>query len=155
MINYLVKPIAYTDLLSTVSAIGDDVKTILLVDDKPEALRLFARMLSTSERNYSILQTTSGQRALYLLKERQPDVMLLDLIMPNMDGFEVLHEKHKDPTIKDIPVIIISSRDPTGEPIVSNSLTISRSSGITGRELAECITAVSQALSPFENTGKS
>jgi signal transduction histidine kinase/DNA-binding response OmpR family regulator len=150
VLNYLVKPIAYDDLISAVNAVGEHVKKILLVDDKSEALRLFARMLSTADKEYSILQTTSGQRALHLLRERQPDVMLLDLIMPQMDGFEVLELKHKDPTIKDIPVIIISSRDPTGDPIVSNTLSIIRSGGLTGRELSECISAVSQVLSPLE-----
>ena len=108
--------------------------------------------MSTADKDYRILQTTSGQRALQLLRERQPDVMLLDLIMPNMDGFEVLEIKHQDPVIKDIPVIIISSRDPTDDPIVSNTLSIIRSGGLTGRELSDCITAVSQALSPLETS---
>ncbi len=152
VISYLVKPIAYDVLLSTVSSIGEHVKTVLLVDDKPEALRLFARMLSTADKDYRILQTTSGQRALNLLRDRQPDVMLLDLIMPKMDGFQVLQIKQQDPSIKDIPVIIISSRDPTGDPILSNTLTITRNGRLTGRELSECIKAVSQVLSPLEET---
>ncbi len=149
VVSYLVKPIAYDTLISTVSSIGDHVKTVLLVDDKPEALQLFARMLSSTANGYRILQTTSGQRALNLLEERQPDVMLLDLIMPNMDGYEVLRIKQHNPAIKDIPVIIISSRDPTGEPILSNTLTVTRNTGLTGRELSECILAVSQVLSPL------
>ena len=48
--------------------------------------------------------------------------MLLDLIMPGMDGFQVLQQKSRDPSIRDIPVIIVSSRDPSNEPIVSDSL---------------------------------
>ena len=79
----------------------DQIKrmSVLLVDDDPEVLRLFARMLSSSERGYRLMQATSGERALDLMRERQPDVVLLDLIMPRMDGFQILQAKSQDPAI--------------------------------------------------------
>ena len=119
-----------------------------LVDDRPEALQLFARMLSSAQHRYRILQATNGQRALSLLRERQPDVMLLDLIMPGMDGFPVLREKSRDPAIRQIPVIVISAKDPTGEPIVSDTLTVTRGGGLSVSDLLACIQAVSEVLSP-------
>jgi CheY-like chemotaxis protein len=121
---------------------------VLLVDDQPEALQLFGRMLALAERGYRVLQATNGQRALALLRERQPDVVLLDLIMPGMDGFQVLRAKAQDPAIRDIPVIVISSRDPSGEPIVSDTLVVTRSGGLSARALLTCIQAVSGALAP-------
>jgi len=124
------------------------VQTVLLVDDQPEVLQLFVRMLSSAAHTYDVLQAKSGQRALSLLRQRRPDVMLLDLIMPGMDGFQVLQEKSQDPSIRDIPVIVVSSRDPAGEPIVSDTLTVARGGGLSVRDLMACIRAVSEILSP-------
>ena len=152
VVRYLVKPVSSHSLLQTLEELGQEPKTILLVDDEPEALQLFARVLSLSQRKYRILQATNGQRALGLLRERQPDVLLLDLIMPGMDGFQVLQQKSHDPSIRDIPVIIISSRDPRNEPIVSDSLTVTRGGGFSARDLLECIQAVSGTLTPRSRT---
>jgi signal transduction histidine kinase/CheY-like chemotaxis protein len=152
VVRYMVKPISSRSLLETLETLGQEVKTVLLVDDEPEALQLFARVLASSQREYRLLQATSGQRALGLLRERQPDVLLLDLIMPGLDGFQVLQQKSRDPSIRDIPVVIISSRDPVNEPIVSDSLTVTRGGGFSARDLLECIQAVSETLTPRPRT---
>lgn len=146
--HYLIKPIARETLLSTLEGLGDGVKTVLLVDDEPGALQLFARVLSTSEHGYHVLRARNGRRALSLLRQRRPDAMLLDLIMPGMDGFRVLEEKSLDPSIRDIPVVVISARDPTGQPIVSDTLKVIRSGGFSVTELLACIQSVSEILSP-------
>jgi CheY-like chemotaxis protein len=85
-----------------------------------------------------------------MLKSRRPDVMLLDLVMPGMDGFQVLEEKGRDPAIRDIPVIVISSRDPTGDPVVSNTLTITHGSGFSVRSLLAFIQATGEILTPVK-----
>jgi signal transduction histidine kinase/CheY-like chemotaxis protein len=148
VVRYLVKPVTRQVLLSTLESLGEDVRSVLLVDDEPEALQLFTRVLSSAGRAYDVLQAKNGRRALSLLRERRPDVVLLDLIMPGMDGFQVLQEKSQDSAIRDIPVVVVSSRDPSGEPIVSDVLTVTRSGGLSVRDLLACIQAVSEALSP-------
>jgi len=148
VVRYLTKPVTRDQLLSTLEGLGDRVKRVLLVDDQPEALQLFARMLSSTNCGYRVLRAESGPRALSLLRQQRPDVMLLDLIMPGMDGFQVLQEKGREPSIRDIPVVVISSKDPTGEPIVSDSLTVTRSGGLSVRDLLGCIQALSEVLSP-------
>jgi CheY-like chemotaxis protein len=153
VVRYLIKPVTRGALLSALGSLGKAVESVLVVDDEPDALQLFARMLSSSESGYRILRAENGQRALQLLYDRQPDVMLLDLIMPGMDGFEVLQAKRQDAAIRDIPVIVISSRDPTGEPIVGNMMTISRGGGLSMRDIAVCAKAVSEAMSLSEQLG--
>jgi len=148
VVRYLVKPISQKALLSALEELGDQVESVLLVDDEPEVLQLFARMLSSSQRGYRIMRAKSGERALSLLRERKPDVMLLDLIMAGVDGFEVLRQKSQDPAIRDTPVIVISSRDPSGEPIVSDTLTVTRGGGLSVSELLACIQVVSDVLVP-------
>jgi signal transduction histidine kinase len=153
VLRYLVKPVTRETLLSVLEDMDGDVSSVLLVDDQPEALRLFARMLSSTERNYRILRAKNAQRALSLLRRHRPDVMFLDLIMPGMDGFQVLDEKRQDPAIREIPVVIVSSRDPRGEPIVSSELGLIRGRGLSVRDLLACFHAISQVLSPLDQAG--
>jgi len=153
LVRYLMKPVTRETLLHTLRELGEDVEAVLIVDDEPEVLQLFSRMLSSAEREYDVLLAKSGQRALDLLRHRQPDVMLLDLIMPGMDGFQVLREKNRDPSICDIPVVVISSRDPGG-PIVSDTLTVTRSGGLSVCDLLSCVQTVSEVLSPSAQLGR-
>ena len=148
VVQYLVKPVPAEKLLEAIQALDGDIRTVLVVDDEPDELHLFARMLEADAHDYRILQVTSGQRALDMLRTRRPDVMLLDLVMAGIDGFQVLEEKGRDPAIRDIPVIVISSRDPTGDPVVSNTLTVTHGSGLSVRNLLACIQAIGEILSP-------
>jgi signal transduction histidine kinase/CheY-like chemotaxis protein len=149
--HYLLKPITRDRLLAALDELseceGRSIETVLLVDDEPDALRLFARMLTSGERTYRVLRAKDGARALSLMRQRHPDVVLLDLIMPGVDGFQVLQHKALDPDIRDIPVIVVSSRDPAGEPIVSDQLTVTRRGGLSARDLLACIRAISEILS--------
>jgi signal transduction histidine kinase/CheY-like chemotaxis protein len=144
--HYLVKPVTRGALLAALESLGGTVKSVLVVDDEPEAVRLFSRMISSAERNYRVLRATSGQRALSLLRQRRPDAMLLDLIMPGMDGFQVLQEKSRDLDVREIPTVVISSRDPSGKPVVADTVAATRGGGLSARHLLACIQAFSEIL---------
>jgi signal transduction histidine kinase/CheY-like chemotaxis protein len=146
--DYLVKPISREVLLAALDRLDGRGKTVLIVDDEPEALRLFRRMLDSSGRGYRVLRARDGQTALYMLRQHQPDVILLDLVMPNLDGFELLEAKRRDPALCDIPTIVISARDPAGKPIVSSALTVTRGNGLSVHHLVTCIKTLSELLSP-------
>jgi CheY-like chemotaxis protein len=146
VVRYLIKPVTLEALLSTMAELGNEVKDVLLVDDEPDALQLFTRMLFSASRGYRVTQAKTGQRALDLLRERRPDVMLLDLMMPGMNGFDVLQAKSQDPAARDIPVVMLSARDPSGEPIVSDMLTVTRGGGLSVPDLLACIQAISRIL---------
>ena len=72
--------------------------------------------------------------------------------MPSMDGFRLLQEKSEDPTLRGIPAIVISARDPAGQPIVSNTLAITRKDGLSIHQLLACIQAVMHILSIGEHS---
>lgn len=86
---------------------------VLIIDDKPENLSLFRDTLHPF--NYDLTLASSGVMALELLKKLHPDLILLDVVMPQMNGYEVLQEIKKDKTTCDIPVIFLTAKDTTDD----------------------------------------
>ena len=82
-------------------------KDILIVDDTPVNLRVLAKILS--DRGYKVRKALNGQIALTACQTLLPDVILLDIMMPDMDGYEVCQRLKSDPKTQDIPVIFISA----------------------------------------------
>jgi CheY-like chemotaxis protein len=138
VVRYLLKPVTREALLAAIGSVDREVSSVLVVDDEPEAVQLFGRLLASTGLIRRVLRATTGRKAMELLRDRKPDVMLLDLVMPGMDGYAVLREKDADSTICDIPVIAISAQDPARVSIVSNSVTLARSGGLTFQDLLAC-----------------
>jgi signal transduction histidine kinase len=88
---------------------------ILIVDDTPANLLLLARMLT--ERGYKTQTVLSGELALQSAREDPPDLILLDINMPGMNGYEVCIQLKTDPALKDIPVIFISALSETMDKV--------------------------------------
>lgn len=91
--------------------------TILLVDDIPENLRLLAEMLK--KRGYSPRPVLSGAAALKLLERQPVDLILLDINMPEMDGYEVCAKLKQHPKLKHIPVIFLSAAQDTTAKVMA------------------------------------
>jgi len=88
-----------------------ETSTIMVVDDTPANLKLLQEMLKTT--GYRVLAFPNGKLALSAAERIPPDLILLDISMPEMDGFEVCKQLKADPALKDIPVIFISALDET------------------------------------------
>ncbi|MTW22157.1 EAL domain-containing protein [Allochromatium palmeri] len=85
--------------------------SILIVDDNPENLNVLKRMLSAED--YEVRPLPSGELALRAVQAEAPDLILLDIMMPGLDGYEVCARLQADPRTRDVPVIFISAlRDP-------------------------------------------
>ena len=146
--DYLVKPVSREDLLAALDRLELSSGTILIVDDEPDAVRLFRRMLVSAGRGYRVVRAGDGQEALDVLSEDKVDVILLDLVMPNLDGFQLLELRGTHPALRDIPVVVVSARDPVGHPIVSNALTVTQAGGLSVHHLLGFIEAATGLLSP-------
>jgi formate hydrogenlyase transcriptional activator len=83
--------------------------TIFIIDDNPDNLSLLAGILR--ERGYQIRMATTGRWALEAIRKSPPNLIMLDISMPGMDGYEVCQELKADPATSDIPVIFISALD--------------------------------------------
>lgn len=91
----------------------NDQKTVLLVDDAPANIKVLNTALKEI---YRTKVATSGEKALEIAaRDPKPDLILLDIIMPGMDGFEVCEKLKADPETKDIPVIFLSGKNNPGD----------------------------------------
>lgn len=79
---------------------------ILIIEDEYMILETFKIALASQ---YDVSATNDGAEGLALIKKEKPDVVLLDILLPNMNGFDVLKEAKNDPTTKHIPFIIVSN----------------------------------------------
>jgi len=82
-------------------------KKILLVEDDKFLRELMSKKLITL--GYEVVSAADGESGLVMIKEAKPDVVLLDLILPGINGFEVLEKAKQDPEIANIPVVILSN----------------------------------------------
>jgi signal transduction histidine kinase/CheY-like chemotaxis protein len=145
--DYLVKPVTRQKLTDALQSIMPPVETILIADDDPDVFQLYFRMLSVEEsHNYRLLQAMNGDEALYLMRTRRPDLLLLDLAMPGVDGYQVLATKNDDVTIRHIPVLIVSAQDLNAEPLTSASVVALRREGISVPELLSSLANLSEVL---------
>jgi CheY-like chemotaxis protein len=85
------------------------VKKVLVVDDVPTQLKLIASALQ--EVGLSVMQASDGQEAIARIQEEQPDLVVLDVIMPRMNGFEVVRELRDNEQTKRLPIVICSTKN--------------------------------------------
>lgn len=100
-------------LLAALSKVGlDRFPRIAIVDDNADVRRLIRRILQ-SQGNYSLFEATNGREAVEIAKKEHPNLMILDLMMPEMDGFAVMDALQSDPETADIPVVVVTAKELT------------------------------------------
>jgi len=117
-LNYLYKPLKPDQLakeLERYSLPSDGTQTVLVVDDDPSILDMHSRLVQQTGRQ--VMNAHNGREALELIEQKIPDLILLDLMMPEMDGFAVLDELRARESTRNIPVIILSARILTNEDL--------------------------------------
>jgi CheY-like chemotaxis protein len=80
--------------------------TVLAIDDNPDMLHFYRRC--TSGTRYHVVQAKTGQEALAYIRDHPPQIVVLDVMLPDVDGWQLLIQLHQDPTTRTIPVIVSS-----------------------------------------------
>ena len=88
-------------------------KKILYIEDEPALQRALSAMLVRE--GFETLQALDGETGIRLAKEKKPDIVLLDLVLPRMNGFAVLQALKGDPETKDIPVLVLTNLEGVGD----------------------------------------
>lgn len=83
-------------------------KTVLIIEDEADAAELFAEMMRVS--GFRVLKTSSSTPALSLIATEKPDLVILDIMMPEVSGLDILRQMHQDPTLAAIPVVVVSAK---------------------------------------------
>jgi signal transduction histidine kinase/DNA-binding response OmpR family regulator len=114
--DYLLKPILEDDLVGALNRLNGDgkIREVLVVDDDPNALRLIQKIFQQTDR-YKLTLAEGGKAGWETLTKRTPHAVILDLFMPEMDGFTILEKMRESAKLRHIPVVVVSGGDPTPE----------------------------------------
>jgi CheY-like chemotaxis protein len=116
------------------------------VDDDPEMRHLLRRMVCSGGADRTVVEAANGDEALHCIREAPPDVVLLDLIMPERDGYGVIQAIREDKLRRRLPVIIITAKGREREALVADELVITREPGLSVREFTQALRAGLNAL---------
>ncbi len=114
--DYLIKPINEDELMAAIQRLNSDgrIREVLVIDDDPNDLRLMGKMLANQGMFKPIL-VEGGPAGWKTITSSTPHIIILDLFMPELNGFTILEKLHDDPTLREVPVIVISSAELTAE----------------------------------------
>jgi CheY-like chemotaxis protein len=143
-LGHLTKPVTRADLENVLRTVGKPVRKVLVVDDDSDALELFGRMLRLC--GVEVATASSGAQALDELRRAPPDLMLLDIVMPDMDGWQVLEAIAHDQGRADVPTIFVSAQDPADRLPASRLVLAAMGEGVPLRKLLRCSLQLSTLL---------
>ncbi|MBI2472582.1 MAG: response regulator [Planctomycetes bacterium] len=149
--EYLIKPVDRIKLINTVNACipaetyKGKLTKILVVDDDEKAVKYMSAILENA--GFDVLKAYSGKAGINLAINNNPDLLILDLMMPEVSGFDVVEKLRTHPTAKSIPIIICSAKDITPrekEELNGNILAIVQKSTHTKEDLLAAIKKIEQ-----------
>jgi len=145
--DYLPKPVTREELEAALARLSTPPGTVLVVDDNPHVVRLLARMLKVINPSLRVLEAFGGKEGLEILRSERPDVMLLDLVMPEMNGYELLEAMKGDGAEVKTETIIVSVRSIEQEsaPLVGE-VRLTRARGLSLTEIVETLRALLSIL---------
>jgi signal transduction histidine kinase/CheY-like chemotaxis protein len=141
--DYLVKPVTPSQLGAALRRLsrklGTRLRSIGIVEDHPDMADLLVAMVQSMRPSCRIWRAADGREAWSLLHDDRPDALLLDLLLPQLNGYELLHDMRRDENLRDVPVIVISGAEDRDERIVADMVGITRPGGMTVGEAMACL----------------
>lgn len=145
----LTKPITAQQLLAQIERWGH-IENILIIDDDRGFAQLVERMVTATGQTFKLRHAYDGQEGLLAMRADPPDLILLDLVMPELDGFQLLKQMKKEADLAAIPVVLLTATSYSEEAATQgkSQVVISRSDGLRPIEVLNCIQAVIDILEP-------
>ena len=140
-------------LEAALAQLDEKVTSIVVIDDNPHDSRLIRRLMQRYKQ-YRIFEAHNGPDGIDLVKQRRPELVLLDLTIPGMDGFAILEELKNDKRTSDIPVMIISGKELTSDQhafLNSKAESILQKGSFSGKELINNVAEmIGDSLEPID-----
>jgi len=145
-LGYLIKPVTVADLEKALAAVGRSVKRVLVVDDDPDTLDVLVRLLHVCDGMIEVATASSSREALETLRQDRYDLMLLDIVMPEMDGWQVAEAIRQDEEISGVPFYFVSAQDPPGLQLRSDGFLTTLGRGLSLNKLLHCSLEVARLV---------
>jgi CheY-like chemotaxis protein len=142
----LTKPITLGALEDVLHTARRSYQRILTVDDDRDFQVLLARMLGTFQPSAVVISAYDGEQALHELRRQRFDLVLLDIVMPRMTGWEVLARAQAMHLLDEVPVVVLSAQDAVEQQLASSLLVVAMGSRLTAATLLRCTLAISETL---------
>lgn len=145
----LTKPLTREKLLECLSGF-EGARDVLVIDDDRGFVQLVVRYLASTNGAYTVRWAYEGEEALAQIRGKRPDLLLLDLVMPGMDGFELLDVLRSDQTLRNIPVLIVTATD-YGADMLSQQeglISVARRQGFSATEVIKYLRAMLDVAEP-------
>lgn len=153
--GYLIKPITREALWDTLRQFGERVDKILVIDDDRDFVRLLSRMLESPVRRYQLLRAYTVRDGMEMIEYHQPDLVLLDLVLPDEPGTEVISRLRASEAWRRLPVVIVSAQDEmTVLGPVSGAMVATKASGLEPGQIIRWVQSVLDvsARDPYTRT---
>ena len=129
--GYLIKPITQPALLDVLRPFGEAVDRIQVIDDEQDFVRLLRRFLSTSVRSYQVRSAYTALEGLEMMRQRPPDLLLLDLGLPDVAGETVIEVMRAEGELASIPIVVVSGQEQIDNlRLLDGELVVARSNGL-------------------------
>lgn len=155
-VEYLVKPVRRDRLRAALRTVftsnkaaasrrahGDHLaegrRTVLITEDDPEMMRLLGQMIRSYSKRYEVWTARDGAECLERLHQCRPDLLILDLLMPGVDGYGVLERVRADERYNGLPIVVISAKSQEEERVVADTVSVSRADGLSVAEAVRCL----------------
>ncbi|MCY3797616.1 MAG: ATP-binding protein [Chloroflexi bacterium] len=148
--DYLVKPVSRAQLNKALAPFGDELGSIMIIDDNRDIVRLFTQTLRSLDRDYDVRAAFAGAEGIKLMRAQPPDLLMLDVLMPEMDGFAVIAAMQADAALRDVPIILVSAKGASESitPDIRGEIILRRESGYSPIELATLVQALIDSIRP-------
>jgi len=148
--DYLVKPVSREMLAKVLAGFGEDLRSVMIIDDNRDIVRLFRQTLRSLDAGCHIRSACSGAEGLALMREQPPDLLMLDVLMPEMDGFAVIEAMQASPDLAAVPIVLISAKGASESitPDIQGEITLRRPGGYSPIELVSCVQALIDSFQP-------
>ena len=129
--GYMIKPISREELWNVLRQFNESLNRVLVVDDDHDFVRLIGRMLTGPVRQYHVTYAYSGTEALEMIKHSRPEILLLDLKLPDIDGFQVIQAVRADPANDAMRIVIITAYEEVDSSnLLAGTLSVTRGTGM-------------------------